>query len=181
MSREQRSKFLKKVATTQVIDVREKEEEMPTTLASSAITLSVDILCLAPCLGLPVASIQALTSKANKLLQTEGAITTAPGQSADARMVLSYTAKRPHLVTPKVNGGFACDSECPQYSLSRLCSHVLAAAESCNKLANFVQSLKKKKREPNLTKLATANMPKGRRQKGGKAPLKRKAKQVNIE
>ena len=53
----------------------------------------------------------AIACKVKELLETQGAITPAPGQSPDARMVLSRTGKQP------------------------LCSHAIAAAHSSGKLS----------------------------------------------
>jgi len=123
MTREQRLSHIKKVASTAVSDTRELVDEES---CRSHTSLSADILCLAANIGLPVTALQAIGDKARELLETAGAITPAPGQSPDACMVLSRTGKRPHLVTPKRNGGFACDDECPQYRSSGVCSHVVA-------------------------------------------------------
>ena len=115
----------------------------------------------APHLGLPVSALEAIAGKATELLALPEAIVPAPGQSPDARMVLSRTGKCPHLVTPKRNGGFACDDECPQYRSSGVCSHVIATAECTGRLLDLISSLEKGKRYPSMTKLATATMPKG--------------------
>ena len=48
-------------------------------------------------------------------------------------------------------------------------------AETCQKLPEFVEWVKKAKKTPNLTKFAEATMPKGRGRKGGSCPRKRKA------
>ena len=90
-------------------------------------------------------------------------------------MVISKSGKQPHLVLPKKNGGMACDDDCPQYKSASLCSHVVAAALHNEQLTQLVLPDKKVKRTPNLTKLATSEMPKGRGRKGGKAPAIRKA------
>ena len=88
-------------------------------------------------------------------------------------MILNHTGKRPHLVTPKCKGGFACD-DYPQYCPSELCSHIVAVAESTGMLSDLVSTVRKQKRNPNITKLVTTMMPKGREREGGKAPIKRK-------
>ena len=69
MTRKQRSKVLKKVSKTQVIDtcMRDPTEECGHTSTSSG--LSTDILCLTPYLGLTVACLQAISNKANELLE----------------------------------------------------------------------------------------------------------------
>lgn len=123
-------------------------------------SLSADIMCLAPYIGLPVAALEPMCAKAKELTETDEAITLAPGQSPLVRMVLSRTGKRPHLVTPKRKGGFACDDGCPHYCSSGLCSHVIAVAESTDMLSDLVSTVRKQKRNPNITKLVTTTMPK---------------------
>ena len=135
--------------------------------------LSTDLICLTTHISLPETALQAIGTKAKELINLDGAISPAPGQNPDARMVLSRRGKRPHLVTPKRSGGYACDDDCPQYRSSRLCSHVVAAAEDAGKLPNLVASFGKVKRVPDITKLATTSMPRGRGRKGSRAPSKR--------
>ena len=43
------------------------------------------------------------------------------------------------------------------------------------KLVNYIEKAKKKKKRPNITKLAEATMPKGRERKGSECPRKRKS------
>jgi len=90
-------------------------------------------------------------------------------------MVMSKSGKRPHLVTPRKNGSLACDNDCPQYKSASLCSHVVAAAKHNQQFDQLIASLNKRRRMPNLTKLATGEMPKGQGRKAGKAPARRKA------
>ena len=99
----------------------------------------------------------------------------APGHSIDTKMVISHSVKRPHLVVPKrKSGGMACDGDCPQYKSAKLCSHTVAAAAHNKELDQFIASYQGGKKLPNLTKLATTDMPKGRGRKGSKVPTKRK-------
>jgi len=136
--------------------------------------LSAKLSVLSSKLGLPTAAIEGIAKKAADILQTEGAIVSAPGQPVAARMVVSHSGKRPHLVLPKKkSGGMSCDDDCPQYKSAKLCSHTVAAAESNKQLDQFIASYQGMK-IPNLTKLVTAEMPKGRGRKGTKAPAKRR-------
>ena len=118
-------------------------------------------------LGLPTGAIRGIATKAAEILQKDGAITNAPS------MVISHSGKCPHLVLPKRKSkGLSCDDDCPQ---SKLCSHVVAAAQHNKELDSFVASYQTLKTVPNITKLATSTMPRGRGHKGSKAPTKRKA------
>ena len=55
-----------------------------------------------------------------------------------------------------------------------MCSHTVAAAEYNKSLDQFISSYGSVKKVPNITKLATTGMPKGRGWKGTKAPAKRR-------
>ena len=91
-------------------------------------------------------------------------------------MVLSYTGKTPHMVTPTKGGGFSCDSNCPNWKSLGVCAHSVAVAQTNGKLEQFV-SIVKKKKVPNVTALATTTMPRGRGRKGGAPPRKRQLPQ----
>ena len=78
-------------------------------------------------------------------------------------MVLRYSGKLPHMVTPKEE--FCCDSNCPSWKAIRICSHTVAVAEINKKLQQFLSSRKRKK-GVNFTKLLTTSMPKGHGRKG---------------
>ena len=90
-------------------------------------------------------------------------------------MVISCSGKRPHLILPKKKcGGLSCDDDCPQYKSANLCSHTVAAAEYNKSLDQFISSYGSVKKVPNILKLATTSMPKGRGRKGTKVPAKRR-------
>ena len=102
MSQDQRSKHLKKISTTSISDTGDfnmedcaKSSTTKSTPHSSVmkLSLSADIVCLAPYTGLPLVALEAMCAKAKELIKTEGAITLAPGQSPVAHMVLSHTGK----------------------------------------------------------------------------------------
>ena len=144
--------------------------------------LKVKLSAVASNLGLPSAAIEGIAKKTSEILNTKGAIERAPGHPAIARMVISDPGKHPHLVLPKKknSGGLMCDDNCPQYKSAKICSHTFAAAEHHNLLNGFIASYRKVKASPNLTKLATAGMPKGRGHKGNKPPAKRRTP-ISIE
>ena len=148
---------------------------------AQATMLSTKLSSLSSKLGLPTTAIDGIAKKAAEILSTSGAIVQAPGHSAEAKMVISHSGKRPHLVLPKrKSGGLTCDADCPQYKSAKLCSHTVATAEYNKQLDQFIASYSSIKKTPNLTKLATTDMPKGRGRKGSKGPVKRKPS-VGIE
>ena len=147
----------------------------PTSSQSICNLLSSKLSVRSSKLGLPSAAIDGISKKAAEILCTDGAIVHAPGHPADAQMVVSRTGKRPHLVLPKrKSGGMACDDDCPQYKSAKLCSHIVAAAEHNKQLDAFIASYGAIKKTTNITKLATADVPKGRGRKGSKVPTKRR-------
>ena len=78
---------------------------------------------------LPYITLQMIWQKAEKLLNSENAITSAPGSDAKARMVLSQSSAVPHFVTAHDDGQYLYDNSCPQWVSSKICSHTIAAAE----------------------------------------------------
>ena len=128
--------------------------------------------------NIPLNCLEGVWAKASELVNTSNAIVPAPGQDPEARMVLSYSGKLPHMVTP-TKGGFSCDSNCPNWKAMGICSHTVAVAEVNKKLQQFL-SIKKKKKGVNFTKLLTTSMPKGHGRKGGVAPRARKPSQPII-
>ena len=120
--------------------------------------------------------VHCIWSKASKLVSDDTAIAPAPGQDSEARMVLSYSGKAPHLVTPKKGGDYSCDSSCPNWKAMGICAHCVAVAEINKKLSQFLSS-KKRKKQANITNLLTTGTPKGRGRKGGRAPRSRNSKQ----
>ena len=126
--------------------------------------------------NIPLSCLEGVWAKAIQLINTSNAIVPAPGQDPEARMVLSYSGKLPHMVTPNKGGEFCCDSNCPNWKAMGICLHTVAVAEVNKKLQQFLSSRKRKK-GVNFTKLLTTSMPKGRGQKGGVAPRLRKPTQ----
>ena len=142
--------------------------------SDTSLLLYEKLVPLSTRLGLPNAAIRSIANKAAEILEEDGAITNAPGHPGDAKMVISHSGKRPHLVLPKKKKGLSCDDDCPQYKSAKLCSHVVAAAQHNRDLDSFIASYHSLKTTPNLTSLATSTMPKGRGRKGSKGPVKRK-------
>lgn len=124
--------------------------------------------------------LDAIWSTATELVNDPKAIYMVPGGSAKDRIVKSSSGPRPHMVTSKKLGQYACDSECPNWKSLKICSHTVAAAQDNDDLHSFTTWLKKTKKTPNITNLLTTKMPKGRGRKGcappSPPPRKRKKK-----
>ena len=112
-------------------------------------------------------------NKASDLLSTENAIIPAPGSDTKARMVVSRSQDIPHHIRSRADGQYLCDSNCPQWMLSQICSHTLAVAEQNSELLKFLDWYVRLSQGPNLSSLALSGLPKGRGQKGGKPKRQR--------
>ena len=138
MNAQQRAKHLSKVhsllltdVTVQPIDdslqqgdsIKEKKE------------LSVDMNLASKQVNLPLTCIEGIWRKAIELINNPDAMSCAPGQPPESRMVLSYSGKNPHLVTAAKGGAFNCDSHCPNWKSLGLCAHTVAVAEVNKKLS----------------------------------------------
>ena len=79
--------------------------------------LSVSLDDGAKSVTVPYKCLEGIWHKATQLINTEEAITLAPEHAPEARMVLSYTGKVPHLVTRKKRNDFSCDVNCCNWKL----------------------------------------------------------------
>ena len=94
-----------------------------------------------------------------QLVGAENVIVPAPGCDSNACMVKSTSGVRPHLVIPKHNGEYVCDSTCANWRSLGICSHSVAVAEKNDELQQFVTWFRQAKKRPNLTKLVLTGMP----------------------
>ena len=178
MNLTQRKNHLAKVHSLAVMSLSDsenyREPDVDQCHAPTATQLAVSVESVANALNLPLTCVQSIWRKAAELINDKNAIFPAPGQNEEARMVLSYSGKTPHLVTPSKGGGFACDGNCPNWKSIAFCSHSIAVAQLNGMLPQFISFLKKKKVAPNVTKLVTSGMPRGRGRKCGVPPRKRR-------
>ena len=142
--------------------------------------LSIDVGQFCDSVLIPHLVLDAIWKKGNELLKDRNSICTVPGGSSKDRMVKSSSGPRPHIVTAKKTGQYACDGQCPNWKSLKVCSHTVAAAEDNHDLDAFIQWLKKAKKVPNMTELVTTNMPKGRGRKAC-APPRKRSKKVHVD
>ena len=83
-------------------------------------------------ISLPADYISSLWNKVEALLNTSNA----PGMK-NTKCVASESGGRPHIVARSTKGSLQCDQDCLDWKAQRICSHVLAAAESMGCLAEF--------------------------------------------
>ena len=103
--------------------------------------------------------------KAGSLVNGENMITPAPGTDKRIRVVISFHSDIPHIVQPKENGQYACDTNCPQWLSSKICAHTVAVAEVNNSLKSFLEWYVAHAPQLNLTTLSMTGMPAGRGRK----------------
>ena len=113
---------------------------------------------------LTITTLQHMWQKAEELLNSDNAITPAPGKDKLAKMVISYSSSVPHMVTNTQSGQYKCDSNCLNWTSSAICSHTLAVAQLNNDLMQWYNS---STTLPNITCLAMSGLPSGRGRKGG--------------
>ena len=179
MTEKQRSDHLKKVASTKVAvrgpcSAVEPNVNIPQASKEICKSLSVDVSAIAANVSVPMECLKEVWQKAEELLQSPVAMSPAPGQPQGARMVLSRSGKRPHLVLPCKGGHFKCDSECINFKSLGICSHSIAVAECNNMLTEFLAHFQKAKKKPNFTALSLHGVPAGSGKKGSVAPRKRR-------
>ena len=151
MNAQQRQKHISKVHSVVLSEVQSSESVSVPRLTnlSSGGMLSVDAKTVAKSANLPFTCVEGIWTKATELLQ-DNAIVPAPGQSSEARMVLSYSNKVPHMVTPTKAGGFSCDTNCPNWKSIGICAHSVAVAQVNGKLEEFISVVKKKKKRAQM-------------------------------
>ncbi len=122
MSMQQRQKYISRVHSITLSEGQENCSSITPRTPVSPI-LNVDPETIAKRVKLPLPCIEGIVTKASELIHKQDAIVPAPGHCAETRMVLSYSTKVPHMVTPTKAGGFNCDSSCPNWKSFGLCSH----------------------------------------------------------
>ena len=154
-----------------------ESSEPPPAVQGGVLSVSVQSFCGS--VVIPEHVLDAIWKKAADLTKEQAAILQAPGGTGF--LVKSNSNPRPHFITVKRSGQYCCDSECPNWKSLCMCAHSVAVAEKEGDLERFIEWFKQAKKAPNLTKLVTTKMPKGRGHKGGVAPSKKKRKVTSAE
>lgn len=174
MSEKQRQDHLAKVAKTKVSSTTSRiTPPCSSQSVKSSKTLSVDVNRVAAKVSVPLECLVGIWQKAEELLQSPSDMSPAPGQPENARMVISRSGKRPHLVLPS-KSGYKCDSDCLNFKSIGLCSHTVAVAECTDSLKEFLRHFEKSHKKPDFTSLALHDVPAGSGRKGSVPPRKRK-------
>ena len=113
--------------------------------------------------NLPELTANGICKKACTLVHHVGKMTIVPGGNPKSRMVASTRlSERPHLIEKgKTEGEYKSQKSCPHYNAFKLCSHVIATAESNEHQKVFLQIYAKKKdaEKRNLGRLLRIDMP----------------------
>ena len=108
--------------------------------------LPVDVNSFAQHTSIPLPCLKGIWSKAETLLNSPTAMSSAPGCSKQSRMVKSYGGKRPHMVVPGKGGSYKCDDGCANFKSLSICAHTVVVAELNGSLTDYVEALKKSKK-----------------------------------
>ena len=149
---QQRNKLLDGIAHASVTGVSDtptidSSPSLPTSEIPLRAVLAVDVHQVASEVTIPLACIQGIWTKATELLSTSGSTVPTPGHCTEARLVLSRSEKRSHLVLPCEVRGFKCDSDCANFKSLGICSHTIMAAHLNGQLFEFVAHIKKAKKK----------------------------------
>ena len=105
--------------------------------------------------------------KSERIVCAQSSICPSPG-SANAKLVESKSGQRPHFVVKKASSKYCCDSDCPMWKCSKLCSHTIACAYQDGCLQEFFNQVIDAPSFYALSKASTTS-------KAGEKPQRRKA------
>ena len=141
MEKQRSDHIMKRVANTKVIVSSiavDPSVTSPVADLEASKHLSIDVNTVAASVSVPLECLKGIWQKAEELLNSQHGMSPAPGQPEEARMVLSRSGKRPHLILPCKRGRFKCDSDCLNFKSLGICSHSVAVAECNNLLTKFI-------------------------------------------
>lgn len=123
---------------------------------------------------IPLVTLDGMWSNAEQILNSDNAITHAPGSNKKACMVISCSQAGPHRVQTRSDGQYDCDSACLQWASSHICSHTIAVVEYNKELDSFLHWFVKYAESPNISVLVMSGLPHGHGKKRGKPKRQRK-------
>ena len=106
--------------------------------------------------------------KAKYLLQKKGLVVPKPG-ATDGSYIVAGNANNVYTVTPRKGNSLKCDRACVNIK-SKICEHVLAAAENITVLSEFLKCFTSSKSGPSFSSivLVTAKQNVGKKSSKGK-------------
>ena len=154
LTKEQQQKHLEKVLSKNTDDlpnisnvVEDAEHEAPAPLSVNPYMCDIN--------NMPKKTLEAIFHKASRLCNTVGSTQSTPGYNGKCKMVASSRKCPPHFIWGYTNGRYECDSNCPQWSSAKICSHTVAAAECNQELTKFVKWYEKNNKQLNMMALVT--------------------------
>lgn len=125
--------------------------------------------------SIPAPILREIFVEANRLLEENGEIHQF-GQ--DNSYYVQDSSRNGWAVHVKIRGRgeVSCEPTCLRWASYKLCSHTIAVAEKEGVLMGFINKYARSNREPNITTLATQDMPKGRGKNPTKATQRRKGR-----
>ena len=123
----------------------------------------------------PLSVLERMFEKAKSLVRNDGLVLEKPGET-DCSYIVAGSANRIFCVSSGKGGSSKCDRNCIN-SKTKICKHVIAAAEKCGKLEQFVEWFRRSKCDASVSMSALNGAPKsmGRKGNGRKRSNKKRA------
>ena len=125
-------------------------------------------------------------SESQQLAMSKNSVCISPGCSDGSAWLVqsnNESRHRPFFVECKKNGHIVCEQSCMLFHSCNICAHTVAVAKQKYCLDSLLNSVAKKQRGVNITKMSDVGMPKSRGKKPGtkrKASLKSSTKRIKF-
>ena len=106
----------------------------------------------------PLSVLERMFEKAKSLVRNDGLVLEKPG-ATDGSYIVAGSVNRIFCVSSGKGGSFKCDRSCIN-SRTKICEHVIAVAEKCGKLQQFVEWFRRSKCGASVSALALNGAPK---------------------
>ena len=107
---------------------------------------------------IPQTIIHSILQKAEELVSSSNAITTAPVEGVVRMVKILSHDSRPHLIQLYQNGKVVCDENCPMSTSLKIYSHCVVVAHCLDCTQDFIGWFTSHSKKLNLTKLCTSNV-----------------------
>ena len=150
---------------------KDKEPEKYSTISGSANISAKD----SGINTVPLSVLERMFERAKSLVRNDGLVLEKPG-ATDGSYIVAWSANHIFCVSSGKGGSFKCDRSCLN-SRTKICEHVIAVAEKCGKLQQFVEWFRRSKCGASVSALALNGAPKsmGRKGNGRKRSNKKRA------
>ena len=146
MSLAQRKKHLERLRNLTLKDAKAQPKKSSSASNSANVAVSSKSFSLcgnslnADACQLSTDILKNMFGKSERIVCAQSSICPSPG-SANAKLVESKSGQQPHLVVKKASSKYCCDSDCPMWKCSKLCSHNIACAYQDGCLQEFLNQV----------------------------------------